>query len=118
MVRVFTDGIRIPVPGSKVIEEHIGNVSSKTDKFSVAHMTMPAGWSEPPHGTKYDELVIVIKGELTIVSGGENFRIQASQVCWVEPSVNVVFCNTSTEICEYWAICVPAFSPDRVIQIE
>lgn len=114
MIRVFAQGTNIPTPGGKVIEEFIGNASNQIDKFSVAHMLMPVGWSEPSHGTEYEELVIVVKGVLTLTSSEKIFLVPAGQVCRVEPISDIKFSNTGTEICEYWAVCVPAFRLDRV----
>lgn len=114
MIRIFSEGTNFPVPGDKLIEEFIGNARKITDRFSVAHMQMPMGWSEPGHSTEFDEIVIVLRGELTIESNDKSFKILGGQVCWIEPVANIVFCNTRNEICEYWAICIPAFSPDRV----
>ena len=65
MLQVFENGIKIPIHGGKLIEEFIG-VQKDIDKHSIAHMVMPINWTEPAHGTKFDELIIVIKGALTI----------------------------------------------------
>ncbi len=46
-VHIFSKGIRIPTHGGKIIEELIGLQATQQDKFSVAHMIMPSGWSEP-----------------------------------------------------------------------
>lgn len=112
-MKIFSEGIKIPVEGGKVIEEFIGTKRG-IDKFSVAHMVMPPGWSEPAHATKFDETVIVIKGVLTITQNGKKHKIKAGQVGWVEPSGSVGFSNEDKEICEYWAICIPAYHPSRV----
>ncbi len=112
-MQIFQEGTRIPVPGGKIIEEFIGNIKGQ-DKFSVAHMIMPPGWSETSHGTEYDEIVIVIKGELTIEQNGENFTVIKGQVGWIEPTKSIAFSNDSDKECEYWATCIPAYNPSRV----
>ncbi len=114
MIHIFARGTKIPTPGEKTIEESIGNVSSQTDQFSIAHMKMPKGWSEPTHSTQFDELVIVVSGALTLTSCGREFVVRAGQVCRVEPISDIAFSNSGTIPCEYWAICIPAFHPDRV----
>lgn len=112
-MKVFDDGIKIPVEGGKTIEEFIGTKKG-IDKFSVAHMIMPSGWSEPTHATKFDEIVIVIKGILTITQSGKKYKIKTGQVSWVELSKSVAFANEDKDVCEYWAICIPAYHPSRV----
>jgi probable rRNA maturation factor len=113
MLKLFETGIKIPIHDNKLIEEFIG-VQRDVDQFSVAHMVMPKKWKEPSHGTKFDELVIVISGELTLDCGGTKHRIHKNQVGWLTPSDSVIFCNESENECEYWSICFPAFHPDRV----
>ena len=113
MIHIFAEGIKVPVEGGKIIEEFVGAQRGQ-DRFSVAHMIMPPKWSEPSHGTEFDEIVIVVKGQLTVVDGKQKSQLIASQVGWIEPSEGVVFSNETTEICEYWAICVPAYRPTRV----
>lgn len=113
IMQIFPDGTRIPVPGGKIIEEFIG-VQEGQDRFSVAHMVMPAGWSETAHGTDFDEIVIVVKGELTVNQDGQDFEVKGGQVGLIEASKSVIFSNQGGEECEYWATCLPAYSPDRV----
>lgn len=113
MMEVFTNGIKIVLPGGKIIEEFMG-VKRGEERFSVAHMVMPPGWSEVPHETEYDEIVIVIKGNLTVTDTGHKFKVLFGQVGWIKPSKSVAFSNEDKEICEYWAVCIPAYHPSRV----
>jgi uncharacterized cupin superfamily protein len=112
IMKKFVNGTPFPVPGGKSIEEYLGRTVG-VDDFSVAHMKMPAGWSEPPHGTRYHELVIVIAGKLTIVDRDVETVVAAGEVGWIPPTESVLFTNRHDEPCEYWAICTPAFSIER-----
>ena len=56
----------IPVPGGKVIEEHVGRVNTGTDEVSIAHMKAPAGWTEPFQAPAFDEYTLVLAGTVII----------------------------------------------------
>lgn len=105
----------VPAAGGKVIDEHLGRASSDTDAYSVAHMFAPAGWHEPAQVGQFDEINLVVSGQLAvetdagtnIVGPGESVRVTAGQ--------RVRYRNASERIpCEYWSLCVPAWRPDRV----
>lgn len=113
-IKVFSSGIIIPTHDGKSIEEFIGNVSSKNSEYSVAHMIAPSGWSEAAHSTKFREIVIVVDGVLSVNSDGTNTNIKAGEIGLIEASQLVAFSNRENAVCEYWAICFPAFSPDLV----
>jgi probable rRNA maturation factor len=113
MMHIFPEGIRIPVQGGKIIEEFLGGMKGQ-DRFSVAHMMMPPSWSEESHGTSFDEIVVVIKGELSIIYNGQKFKVISNQVGWIEPAKSVIFSNENSEVCEYWAICIPAYHLSRI----
>lgn len=111
MIKVFKSGTLFPVPGNKRIEEFIGVRSSQCETCSIAHMLMPAGWTEMLHKTAYHEYVIVLRGELTLLEAAEKHVVPHDSVGWIEPSPFVAFCNEGPEPCEYWAICLPAYQP-------
>jgi mannose-6-phosphate isomerase-like protein (cupin superfamily) len=124
--RLVESATRIPVPGGKLIEELFGRVNTGTDAFSLAHMIAPPGWSEPAQCPAFGELTIMIRGAMQIEVGeGSTARagddsdsaviaLRAGQAFWVEPGVRVRYSNPYPEEGEYYAICLPAFSPDRV----
>jgi hypothetical protein len=60
--RLVTSASRIPVPGRKLVEEHFGNVNTKTNQFSLAHIVAPPGWGEPFQNPKFGELTIMTRG--------------------------------------------------------
>ena len=113
---------RIPVPGGKLIEELFGRVNTSTDAFSLAHMVAPPGWSEPAQRPAFGELTIMHRGAMRIEVGSgpdaEQIDLHAGQAFWVEPGVRVRYSNLSGQESEYYAVCIPAFSPDTAHREE
>lgn len=110
--RLVTETTKIPVPGGKVIEEIFGRVNTGTDQFSLAHMVAPAGWAEPPQTPEFGELTLVLRGRMELLVEGEKVIIAGGQAVWTEPGVTVCFSNPFEEESEYYALCIPAFSPE------
>lgn len=109
---------RIPVPGGKLIEEIVGRVNTGTDHFSLAHMVAPPEWSEPSQQPEFGELTLVVRGRLEIDVADETVVVAAGEALWVEPGTRVRYANPYAEESEYYAICLPAFSPDRAHRDE
>ncbi len=110
--RVVTQASRIAVPGGKLIEELFGKVNTDTDEFSLAHMVAPPAWSEPPQTPEFGELTIMLRGRLQIMVAQEKILLAAGQALWVEPGMRVHYSNPFDQESEYFAICIPAFSPE------
>lgn len=110
------DPTRIPVPGGKLIEEYFGRVRTKSDAFSLAHMVAPPGWGEPAQTPRFGELTIMVRGAMRIELGEEGalevVELGAGQAIWIEPDVRVRYSNPASEESEYFAVCLPAFSPE------
>lgn len=105
--------VRIPVPGNKIIDEHVGRVSTGSELLSVAHMVAPVGWSEPVQTPEFDEATIVIRGTMLIeIDRKERITLDAGSSIVVYKGVPVRYSNPFNEECEYWAVCTPAFSVD------
>ena len=102
----------IPVPGGKTIEELFGRVNTGTTEFSLAHMVAPPGWGEPPQTPEFGELTVMVRGRMRIEVEGETIDLAAGHAIWTEPGVRVHFSNPFAEEAEYFAICIPAFSPE------
>ena len=105
--------VRIPVPGGKIIDEHCGLASDRRDEFSVAHMIAPAGWSEPPQTPAFDEVTVMVRGRLVVEEGGRRTEIGPGESVLVSKGTTVTYANPFEQECEYWAMCVPAFSVAR-----
>ena len=102
---------RIPVPGGKVIDEHVGRVNSGTEAVSVAHMVAPAGWSEPEQTPDFDEITLVLRGTVLVEHEDEVLEVQAGQSVITRAGETVRYSTGDTET-EYVAVCLPAFSPE------
>ncbi len=118
--RLVEKATRIPVPGGKLIEELFGRVNTGTEAFSLAHMVAPAGWGEPAQTPEFGELTIMVRGTMRVElhgapgkPAGEVVELRAGQALWIEPGVRVRYSNPSREENEYFAVCLPAFSPDK-----
>jgi ethanolamine utilization protein EutQ (cupin superfamily) len=100
------------VPGNKLIEEFIGKMANNESSVSVAHMIAPPNWSEPHQKPMFDEITIMIRGKMQVVTENETIILQAGEVFLVNKNVKVQYSNPFNEENEYWAICIPAFSVD------
>lgn len=106
-------GTRIDVPGGKQIDEMIGRVHTRTDELSLARMEAPPGWGEPHQTPDFGELTVVVRGRVQVEVGDEKVAVGAGEAIWTPAGVRVRHSNPFDEENEYYAICVPAFSPER-----
>ena len=108
----------IPVPGDKLIEEFIGRVNTGSSDVSVAHMKAPPGWEEPAQSPSFAEITIMVAGKMRIEFVDDVVDLAAGEVIRTEPGVQVRYSNPFDEPNEYYAVCLPAFSPDTVNRQE
>ena len=111
MPQLLPTPTRIPVPGGKVIDEHVGRVNSGTEAVSVAHMVAPPHWSEPAQTPEFDEVTLVLRGTVRVEHGGEVLEVHAGQSVITRAQETVRY-STGDQETEYVAVCLPAFSPD------
>jgi len=108
---------RIPVPGGKVIDEHVGAVNTPDaglqTSVSVARMVAPAGWSEPFQTPEFDEITVVLTGTVLVDHDGGTLEARAGQTVITRGGERIRY-SCGPEGAEYVAICLPAFSPDSV----
>jgi ethanolamine utilization protein EutQ (cupin superfamily) len=104
--------VRVPVPGGKLIDEHVGRASTGTEGFSVAHMRSPAGWEEPAQTPEFDEVTLVLAGAVHVEHDGGVLVVGAGQSVLTRAGERVRY--TTPDGAEYVAVCVPAFAPDTV----
>ncbi|NNL15430.1 MAG: cupin domain-containing protein [Flavobacteriaceae bacterium] len=104
----------VPTNDGKLIEEHFGLASDGNSELSIAHMVVPAGWSEPFQTPEFDEYTFIIKGKKQFIIDDDIIVLQAGQSIKIEKNVRVQYSNPFTEPCEYLAICLPAFSMQKV----
>ena len=105
----------VPALNGKVIDEHLGRASSDTDAYSVAHMFAPAGWHEPAQVCQFDEINLVVSGQLAVDTDEGSAIVGPGESIQTPAGMRVRYRNASERIpCEYWSLCVPAWRPDRV----
>jgi len=109
---------RVPTTDGKLIEEHVGLASTHTAEYSVAHMVAPPQWSEPPQRPEFDEITIVVRGRKRFEIDGDVVELQAGESLLIKAGARVRYSNPFDEECEYWSVCVPAFSPATVHREE
>ncbi|MGH9608224.1 MAG: cupin domain-containing protein [Bryobacteraceae bacterium] len=107
---------RIQAAGNKpkLIDEYIGRVNSSTAETSVALMRSPAGWQEPGQTPDFDECTVVLKGMVRVEYSGGALEVRAGQAVIAHKGEWVRYSTPEPEGAEYFAICVPAFSPETV----
>ena len=103
----------VPTNDGKLIEEHFGNASIKSD-LSIAHMVAPPKWSEPFQTPEFDEFTYIIKGKKQFIVDGEIIVLKAGESIKIKKGARVQYSNPFDEACEYLAVCFPAFSMDLV----
>jgi mannose-6-phosphate isomerase-like protein (cupin superfamily) len=98
----------------KVIEEYIGFVNSQTSDLSIARMKSPPGWVEPGQQPEFTEYTIVLRGMLRVKTIEGQVDIHVGEAIIVEANEWVQYSTPTDEGAEYIAVCLPAFSPDKV----
>lgn len=117
MIRGYThvkQATRIEAPGGKLIEEIFGRVSTESGELSIAHMVAPPGWDEPAQTPEFAEMTVMVRGRMRIEVDEDVVEVSAGEAIRIEPGVRVHYANPYDEENEYYAICLPAFSPDTV----
>jgi ethanolamine utilization protein EutQ (cupin superfamily) len=115
MPTLLPEPVRVQAAGSppKLIDEHVGLVSTNDDRLSIAVMRSPQGWSEPPQSPDFDEWTVVLKGVLLVEHDGAAIAVTEGQAVHV-PAGETVRYSTPDAATEYVSVCLPAFAPDRV----
>lgn len=108
----------VPTTDGKLIEEHFGNATDNNSAISIAHMIAPPGWEEPFQTPKFDEFTYIIKGKKQFIIDGETIVLESGQSIKINKQTRVQYSNPFDELCEYMAICLPAFSMDLVNREE
>lgn len=96
----------------KTIREHVGRISTGDDSVSVAHMTSPPGWSEPWQRPDFDEWTIVMSGYVRVQDDAGTFDAHAGQAVHAPAGHRVRY--ATPDGADYFAVCLPAFTPDTV----
>jgi mannose-6-phosphate isomerase-like protein (cupin superfamily) len=104
----------VPTNDGKLIEEHVGLASTGDKQLSIAHMVAPPGWSEPFQTPEFDEYTLVSRGKKMFEVDGEEVILESGQSILIKGGTRVRYSNPFDEECEYWSICLPAFSIQAV----
>ncbi|TAL17746.1 cupin [bacterium] len=96
----------------KNIFEYFGRARSGDGEVSIARMVSPPGWSEPAQRPGFDEYTVVLKGFLRVETEGETLDVRAGQAVKAGKGEKVKY--STPEGAEYIAVCLPAFSPEKV----
>jgi mannose-6-phosphate isomerase-like protein (cupin superfamily) len=99
---------------AKRIEEFVGRVNSGTEAVSVAKMTSPQGWIEAGQTPDFDEFTLVLRGMLIVEHGNARLEVHPGQAVHAPAGEWVRYSTPGSEGAEYFAVCVPAFSPATV----
>ncbi|MBZ4496720.1 cupin [Dermacoccus sp. Tok2021] len=113
MPELLTTPVRIPVPGGKIIDEHVGVASTGERAVSVAHMKAPAGWDEPAQTPQFDEVTLVLAGQVRVEHEGGTLEVEAGQSVVTRAGERVRY-TVGPDGAEYVAVCLPAFTPETV----
>ena len=98
----------------KRIEEFIGRVNSGHDAISIARMVSPGGWVEPGQRPEFQEFTVVLRGRLIVEHEEGTLEVVAGQAIVTSPGEWVRYSTPNPDGAEYVAVCLPAFSPERV----
>jgi mannose-6-phosphate isomerase-like protein (cupin superfamily) len=108
----------VPTTDGKLIEEHIGLASTGSKDISIAHMLAPPGWNEPHQTPQFDEYTLLSRGKKLVEVDGEQVILEAGQSILIKKGTRVRYSNPFDEECEYWSVCLPAFSLEGVKREE
>lgn len=103
----------VPTTDGKLIEEHFG-MTTDSPGISIAHMVAPPGWSEPFQNPEFDEYTLVSRGKKLFEVDGEEVIVSAGQSILIKKGSRIRYSNPFEEACEYWSVCLPAFTMDSV----
>jgi mannose-6-phosphate isomerase-like protein (cupin superfamily) len=116
MPRLIAQPVVIQAAGNKPkrIEEFVGKVNSASTHVSVARMVSPGGWEEPGQRPEFEELTVVLRGELRVEYHGGELTVRAGQAVVTAPGEWIRYSTPDPGGAEYIAICLPAFTPETV----
>ncbi len=110
----------IPSAGNKpkIIKEFIGKINSNADEVSIAHMKSPSGWIEPPQTPEFNEYTIVLKGAIHIQTTDKKTIVRTNEAFIAKKGLEIQYSTPDPGGAEYIAVCVPAFTIDKVHRKE
>jgi hypothetical protein len=81
MPELIREPSRVTAAGEppKLIDEYVGQASTRQAGLSIAHMRSPAGWAEPGQRPEFDEFTIVLRGALAVESERGQMTVRAAR---------------------------------------
>ena len=77
-------------------------------------MRSPPGWQEPGQTPEFDEFTVVVRGMLRVEYREGVLNVHAGQAVICPRGQWIRYSTPEAEGAEYFAICLPAFSPETV----
>jgi mannose-6-phosphate isomerase-like protein (cupin superfamily) len=116
MVKIIPTPTEVEAVGQppKRIREYVGAVNTGDRAVSIAHMTSPAGWSEPGQTPQFDEYTLVLSGTLRVETRDGVHEVRAGQALVAPRGEWVRYSTPHAGGAEYVAVCLPAFTPETV----
>jgi mannose-6-phosphate isomerase-like protein (cupin superfamily) len=115
--KLQTSPFIVPTTDGKLIEEHEG-ASTGNEGISIARMIAPPGWGEPFQQPEFDEYTLVSSGKKMIEADGDTIVLEAGQSILIRGGTRVRYSNPYDAPCQYWSVCLPAFSMGTVHREE
>jgi len=121
MPKIVGKSVRVVDFEGLSIDELCGNVATKDDTISIAHVRISNACGEPWLTLHYDEWICVTKGSISLhfMENDEEkvLTAQAGETVFVGKGERFrpVFSEAGTE---YFPVCLPAFRPDRCLREE
>jgi quercetin dioxygenase-like cupin family protein len=114
MPRLIEHATEVEAAGTppKTIREHVGVVNTGDSRVSIAHMTSPPGWAEPWQRPDFDEWTVVLDGAVLVEHDGGTFLASAGQAVHAAAGERVRY--STPDGADYFAVCLPAFTPGSV----
>jgi mannose-6-phosphate isomerase-like protein (cupin superfamily) len=98
----------------KNIAEYVGRLNTKTTSVSIARMVSPGGWQEAGQTPEFDEVTLVLRGLVRVITRAGVTEVKAGQAFFAPAGDWVRYTTPLDEGAEYIAVCAPAFSPQMV----
>ena len=98
----------------KEIREYFGRVNTRSGELSLAKMNSPAGWEEPGQCPEFDEYTVVTRGTLVVKTKDSEYQVSKGEAILVQKGEWIRYSTPYDGGAEYYAICMPAFSPETV----
>lgn len=103
------DAVPLAAPEDTRVEEVVGRVSTAHNNYSVARLHGDPGWQGPAQLAEFEEVCVVISGELLVEHDDGTEAVPAGGQVIVRPGERVRYA-AGEEGVDYVSVCVPAFT--------